>query len=110
MENKICKIYQTGLWKYKQSCRRIHAHELCQNIKDCKEGECIQRHPKTCKTFKDKGKCRFDGDCAYLHEDAPYSQNRLNEVISYFVIKHEKEISDLKERVNTQQKVLRVMA
>jgi hypothetical protein len=85
----------------------MHVHELCQNVKNCKEEKCTQRHPKTCKTFKDKGKCRFDSDCAYLHEED--SQNRLNEVISHCMIKHEKEISDLKEEVKTHQEVIRVM-
>ena len=83
---------------------------MCQNIKDCREGECIQRHPKTCETFKDKGNYRFDNDCTYLDEDAPYSQTRLNEVISYCMIKHEKEKSNLKEEVKTHQKVIRKMS
>ena len=87
----------------------MHEDELCQSIENCRDKKCTKRHPKTCKTFKDKGKCRFDRDCAYLHKEDPNSQGRLIEVISHCTIKHEKEISNLKEEVKNHQEVIRIM-
>ena len=109
MENQICKYYQLGYCKYKGSCRRNHDHEMCNNIEDCKDTNCTKRHPKPCKIFKEKGKCRFDVDCAYLHRSETNSQNKLNEILSQCMIKHEKEISDLQEKVNNLQEVIRIM-
>ena len=109
MENPICKFYQTGFCKFRQNCQKKHDIDICKNIEDCNDIECIKRHPKTCKNFKENGKCRFNSECAYLHKEDPNSQSRLNEIISHCMIKHEQEISDLKEEVNKLKEVVNIM-
>ena len=109
MTDIICKFYQTGFCKYKQNCTNRHEHELCTNIDECKEKGCNKRHPTICKKFRDKGKCRFDIDCAYHHKEEYNSQNKLNEMLSQCMIKHEKEICNVNEELTKLQELVKVL-
>jgi hypothetical protein len=52
-----------------------------------------------CKILKEKGKCRFNENCACLHKEEPNSQNKLNEMIGQCMIRHEQDKRYLKEAV-----------
>ena len=63
---------------------------------------CTKRHPKLCKNYSKSGKCRFNGDCKYSHEESKKSikQDEINQSIANIMSKHEQEINILKEEMN----------
>ena len=84
-------------------------HELCKNSEDCNDNGCKKRHPKKCRHFNDQGKCRFEGDCAYQHQEKYNPQNKQNYIVSQCMIKHEQEINAIKEEVKYLQEINKIM-
>ena len=109
MEDTICKYNQSGFCKFRKTCDKRHDNEICNNITNCKETQCTKRHPKKCKRFNENGKCFYKEECAYLHDDVTSNQNKLNEMMSLCVIKHENEIKELTKDVKRLEDVLKNM-
>ena len=65
--NEICRYNQTGYCKHGRHCQKRHINEICPEGRECKVSCCVRRHPKICKYFDKKNKCRFD-ECSYAHE------------------------------------------
>ena len=66
MERQICKHFMYGYCKFQDNCQERHINVLCPNYRDCDNNGCVNRHPKVCKYFDKRGKCKFE-NCAYLH-------------------------------------------
>ena len=61
----FCSWFKFGYCKHKEFCRRQHINHLCEKI-DCEVLSCSSRHPKTCKFYRDYGKCKFN-PCMFSH-------------------------------------------
>ena len=61
----VCLYNKFGYCKHQEACRRNHVNELCENLA-CELSTCNLRHPKTCKWFREYGRCKFD-PCAFKH-------------------------------------------
>ena len=61
----FCSWFKFGYNKHKEFCRRQHINHLCEKI-DCEVLSCSSRHPKTCKFYRDYGKCKFN-PCMFSH-------------------------------------------
>ena len=62
----ICKFNQSGFCKFLSHCRKQHVMDICPT-NQCNIKTCLLRHPKLCKYFFNSGRCKFNGQCAYLH-------------------------------------------
>ena len=62
----ICEFNQTGFCKFLSHCRNQHVMDICPTDQ-CKDMNCVLRHPRTCNFFSNFGRCKFDEECAYLH-------------------------------------------
>ena len=62
----ICQFNKFGFCKFKEACRKQHVKESCELI-SCDGKICIQRHPKECSLFTNRGYCKFGEWCHFLH-------------------------------------------
>ena len=69
LQDKVCKFNQKGFCKHGEKCFKKHENEKCPS-KECTDKKCILRHPKLCKFYAQTGKCKFNEDCAFAHEDS----------------------------------------
>ena len=72
-------------------CRNKRDNEKCRNQNDCKEENCIKRHPKICRSYNSYGWCRNKELCAYQHNTK--STNPKVEIL-------ENEIKHRREEIN----------
>ena len=56
-------MYVLGIYLVNADIER-HVKELCEN-NACDLANCILRHPKNCKYYRDYGKCKFN-PCVFL--------------------------------------------
>ena len=69
MEGEDCHHDKFGFCKFREECKRKHFNEECKDLNKCKDIQtCRKRHPKYCIKYA-SGKCRFQNDCAYKHQD-----------------------------------------
>ena len=64
--NRICKFYNRGYCKKKDSCSFIHPKTKC-SIKNCKDKQCQNRHLKDCKNWSNRC-CKFGSSCEFKHD------------------------------------------
>ena len=62
----MCGHFKFGFCKYKESCRKKHIKEICENS-SCVIKICNLRHPKICKFYREFGRCKFTDGCAFKH-------------------------------------------
>ena len=62
----ICKFNQYGYCRYKETCRKQHINENCENS-SCDWKTCKLRHPKSCKFLREYGFCKFGEWCRFFH-------------------------------------------
>ena len=97
----ICKFNQTGFCKFLSHCRNQHVMDICPTVQ-CKDMNCVLRHPRTCKFFSNFGRCKFDEECAYLH-------NSRNQTIDLEIRELESELrrtkTKIKELKNFQERM-----
>ena len=69
-EIKQCRFDRVGYcFKGKDECNFLHVEETCELYLQngyCNKITCIRRHPREC-YFYERGFCRRNGDCSYLH-------------------------------------------
>ena len=66
MVNAHCKFYQFGHCRYGDLCRKEHVKEACET-ENCQMWNCMKRHPRECKFFKEFHRCKFGDYCNYAH-------------------------------------------
>ena len=82
---------------------------MCENTEKCNEENCSKRHPKVCRHFSNNGSCRHGEKCAYKHYQND-GQIKLYEQVTLLLLKHEKDITSLKEEVNELKNIIQQMA
>ena len=65
-QQNVCGHFKFGFCKYKESCRKKHIKEICENS-SCVIKICNLRHPKICKFYREFGRCKFTDGCAFKH-------------------------------------------
>ena len=58
---------QNGYCKFGNNCRNRHVEEICSSAQ-CQQLSCEMRHPFICKFYRMYGNCKFENNCAFLHE------------------------------------------
>jgi hypothetical protein len=80
MEGEVCQFAKFGYCKFKESCKRTHLIQICENLSKCDDTKkCNKRHPKDCIKHASENKCRFGEDCAYSHKNMKPDGN-INEL------------------------------
>lgn len=105
----LCLHNQTGFCKFKDKCPRRHENTICENTEPCNKEKCSKRHPKVCKHFRTNESCRHGENCAYKHKQND-GQIKLYEQVTLLLLKHEKDITSLKEEVNELKNIVQQMA
>jgi hypothetical protein len=85
-KTRLCRYYNRGYCKYKFKCKYIHPKEICiKHIQNgnCRNKECEDRHPKTCKWTETELGCRRP-NCEYLHVTLAHDDGQENEAHKSF--------------------------
>jgi len=96
---KVCRYHKYGFCKLKENCPNKHFKKICPG--GCSSiNACNERHPKTCRYFRDDGFCLNENRCAYKHDDPQknFLQNCLQSVKDFqsdFITQFTKEILSL---------------
>ena len=93
-------ISQCFFYKF-EHCK--YAKEVCDDD-NCDTQQCIKRHPRTCKFFKEFKRCKFNQYCSYSHanEDVKSEVAELKSKINAMEIQSlekDREITGLKETI-----------
>ena len=98
MEDEVCQYDKFGFCRFKESCKRKHYSEVCENLSMCINiKKCPKRHPKMCRRFNTDNICRFKEECAYSHKriNANEDVNGLKDKVD----KLEKMVKELTKKV-----------
>ena len=87
----ICKFNQIVFCKILSQFRNQHVMDICPTDQ-CKDMNCILRHQRACKFFSNFGRCKFDEQCAYLH-------NSRNQTVDLEIRELESEIRRTKTKI-----------
>ena len=85
----VCKYHQTGYCKFGDHCPKYHNNIICKE-RVCRDRNCNERHPKSCKYFSFDGTCRYP-QCAYAHRKSN-GQSKVDLL--------ETEVKELKNEIN----------
>ena len=98
-EQPVCKHHQKGYFKHGNQCHQYHSNIICK-INVCRDKNCKERHPKTCKYFSRNNTCKRGEWCAYAH-----NVNGHQTHIQYL----EDEVKNLKEIVENLTNHVKLM-
>ena len=70
----VCQYYKFGHCKFWTLCHRQHIIEVCEDI-NCEISDCIKRHPRQCKFFREYNRCKFLDFCSYAHKGVTYQSD-----------------------------------
>ena len=96
MIREVCLFDKFSFCKNGVRCLRIHLKEVCWN-RECRDNrKCNKRHPKPCKSFMEKGFCRFGTSCRYSHRPPKVleEQNKKIESLENNTAKLLKQVAD----------------
>ena len=75
MKDEICWFLKFGYCKYKESCKRKHYGQECEELGECSNiKSCEKRHPKRCRKFASGNTCKLKNYCTYSHKKSVESQ------------------------------------
>ena len=103
----VCSFYRFGYCKHKEFCRKRHVKETCENL-SCDTSNCIMRHPKVCKWYRDYQKCKFD-PCLFLHKENNteiYILKKENEDILTNIKDIENAVKDLDAKIVHSESII----
>ena len=63
----LCLFNKFGFCKFSERCRKHHNNGICSSD-TCNISECTRRHPKSCKYYRNYGRCKFS-PCAFKHQN-----------------------------------------
>ena len=98
-QDAICKFYQRGFCKFRESCHRRHENIVCKDLNECRNQKCQQRHPQFCKYFEKDKKCKYQEKCAYFHREETDAQQKLNEILANALATQIKEVADMRNEM-----------
>ena len=100
-EALVCKYNPTGYCKFGLQCLKTHNNILCKD-RVCRNEECSNQHPKTCREFAQNKFCSRQDNCAYAHQ-------KSNDVTEIAVLEREiKLIQEEKVRILDTMEVINV--
>ena len=120
VSQNICKFQKYGFCKFRDKCRLNHLFINC-DVKDCKEVDCIKRHPKRCKYFFLRRFCKFGDSCSYSHDEETSKEatnlhleiekikkknkelEKDSEVLKQTNLKLQNELAKVKEEINAMR-------
>ena len=94
-EQEVCGFFKFGYCKFKDTCRKKHHSELCENT-SCEIRKCLLRHPKICRYYRDFGRCKFAESCAFKHIENETASSKRFEILEKKVEEDKKIIDQLK--------------
>ena len=94
-----CKYQNIGYCKYQNNCKYLHNSKICLKTQ-CKEKNCIKRHPKECRY---KEKCKKGTNCLYRHDKT--SESKEMSLLKNLNKKLLKEITVLKLRLKETEDI-----
>ena len=106
----VCLWNKFGYCKHKECCRKRHVKELCEN-NTCDILNCIFRHPKNCRYYRDYGKCKFN-PCMFLHvkkdrdDDEIVNLRNENESVKKKLETIENEMSELDAKIVKSENII----
>ena len=108
MIREVCLYDKFSYCKNGVRCLRIHLKEVCWNG-ECRDyRKCNKRHPKPCKSFMEKGFCRFGTSCRYSHRPPKVieEQNKKIESLENNTAKLLKQVADQDDMIKDLKKEL----
>ena len=66
LEN-TCLYNRFGYCKFKETCKYRHIKEKCQS-RNCESENCLLRHPRECRNYRDYRRCKFGDFCLFSHD------------------------------------------
>ena len=102
-------------------CRKQHVKEICEEP-SCDGKNCIKRHPKECKFFRNRGFCKFGEWCHFVHiarkdpeiEKIKAENKRIRErldALEKLLVEKDKEMNkilkSIQETRNSKEKLLK---
>ena len=92
VKQDVCRFYKFGFCKYKDLCRNMHVHTICEN-KSCDVISCNLRHPRKCSYYRDFKRCKFSEWCLFDHEENNEDVFKIKEKLE----ENNKKIRDLEK-------------
>ena len=111
MNKNVCKRNKFGYCFFGDKCRNLHVNVICV-VKNCDMIVCEKRHPRSCKFYRDYGRCKFVDFCKYNHNDPPQDKSAKQfEIkmthIEILVSEKEKEISKICQELSENKENLK---
>ena len=105
----VCSWFKFGYCRHREYCRRQHVKDICEKI-ECEVSNCISRHPKICKFYRDYGKCKFN-PCMFRHvkdenSDQVEALKKENESILKKLENIEKSMNDLDVQMEQSEDII----
>ena len=75
----VCPHNKFGYCKYQETCKILHVNDVCENS-SCDISTCMSRHPKTCKYYRDFGRCKFN--CKHIENTVESLKKKNEEMLS----------------------------
>ena len=69
VQKEVCRYNQRGYCKHSAKCVNFHENETFKG-EVCKDHMGTKRHPKVCKYFAQRGRCKFNEDCGFAHKES----------------------------------------
>ena len=76
-EQPVCKHHQTGCCGHGNQCNKYHSNKICKELV-CRNQNCTDRHPRTCKYFARRNNCKHQERCAYAQKENKNNMNYEN--------------------------------
>ena len=99
----ICVYNKFGFCKYGVTCRKKHEELKCENA-SCEIFDCLKRHPRECRYFRDFKRCKYNEYCRYEHKENSEMDENGNRKC-----KDETKILELETRLENAEKSLRII-
>ena len=100
----ICVYNKFGFCKYGVTCRKKHEELKCENA-SCEIFDCLKRHPRECRYFRDFKRCKYSDYCRYEHKEISDMDENGN-----LKCKDETKILELEMRLENAEKNLRILS
>ena len=63
---KLCKFQNSGFCKFDTTCNFKHVFDIC-TTENCDKSGCYKRHPRRCRYYFLRRRCKFRENCKYSH-------------------------------------------
>ena len=100
----ICVYNKFGFCKYGVTCRKKHVELKCESA-SCEIFDCLKRHPRECRYFRDFKRCKYSEYCRYEHKEISDMDENGN-----LKCKDETKMFEIEMRLENAEKNLRILS